>query len=274
MKIITALSIFLTLTLYINAAPSEASTEHFVTEDDIARSTLKSLYKKLEAVVSDPIGNALVKSIDQECMIRKYKEHKIVDELLSEDALLSESSDVDAKLVIVNIGLSCSDKLKPVLGFVFDTVFSFSDLYEAFHDDENFKEYTDDFTCYNNYAVRHNYIDPSSYPDVDYKLVGNQTEKECDEEVQELKEMLNLYMDIARYDDAITINDLSCLKHELTALAEKILFKYLLLVPTTISGEQKLHEKENFVNDFVVALDRLMVCSTKKEEKIIETNEI
>ena len=85
-------------------------------------------------------------------MLYKYKEHNFMSIMVTKEVLdLSFPPD---KWVFLNIAISCSSKFHALLGFVFDNAFAFVDLINAFRDDEPFKGYLNDLSCYNNFVDR------------------------------------------------------------------------------------------------------------------------
>ena len=106
-----------------------------------------------------PFLRAVIKSIDQECMLYKYKEHNFMSQILTREALDVNTENIDSKLVFLHFAMSCSSKLDALLEFIFVNTFTFTDLINAFQDDELYKGYLNDLPCYNNYAARSKWID-------------------------------------------------------------------------------------------------------------------
>lgn len=264
MRVLVVVSVFVTLTLCINANSADES-------ENESNSILKQLYELLteKEQFKTPFVQSILKSFDQECMYNKYKEQKFVKDYLTEDVLTLRSRSADVLLVLINNAFTCSSKFKPLLHFVFDSVFSFSDLFEAFRDDEPFKTYLDELICYNNYAVKHNYMDPSVYPDFEHNLV-DKTDEHCDAKIQELNDLLNLVL--AQNYEGFRTHNPECFKKEAHAIVETIFYKYVLLIASKITTEQKAIARENFVIDIFKSLEKLLTCSAfeKTEKNLVD----
>ena len=254
MKIVCEVVLVLTLFLHVHAA----SDENSLTQDDDARLIFNNITEHIGSMASKkPFSWPIVKSMDHECMLNKYKEHNFMSKMLTEDVL--DCDDVDSKLVLLTIGTSCSSKFHALLGFIFDSAFALADLINAFRDDEPFKGYLDNLICFNNYAVRSKWIDTNVYNDFEYNLI-NKTEEECDQKIQKFREPANAILkEIIAFQPGVPV----CFKNEIFSTAEKIFFKYAILIPANISVEQKKNAKMNFVNDIEDALNQLLNCSKK-----------
>ena len=58
----------------------------------------------------------------------------------------------------------------------------------------------------------------------------------------------------------VTSNKRECLKQEVTEVAEKLFFKYALLIPTGLSDDQKREPKKTFFQDAIEFLGELLDC--------------
>jgi hypothetical protein len=257
---------FLLLSIFVftvNGAPQISS--EFVTEDQVARKIIKDELRVIEKLSNDnEVAKSIVKSIDQDCMLEAYRKNKLLNEL-TEEALdissISGDTKIDPILVFANIALSCSNKLDKLLGFLFDNIFSYSGLLDAFRDDEFFKKHIDDLVCFNNYAVKTNVLDPSAYSLLKYELV-NRTQEECDKEVMEMKELATSSLESA---SSFVVSDHSkCLQNELAISAEKFFLRYVLLIPLGLSEDQKKAEKMNFIEDSREGLEKILTCNAGK----------
>lgn len=267
----------LVLVVYIIAAPVD---QYLADDEDESKLLLKVILKKFvkDEKFKNPFAQAIIKSINLDCVIEKYKEYKMLNLLTIDGITESKAKGFDGHVVFINVASSCSNKLRPVLGFVFDSVFSLSDLIEAFRDDEPFKTYLDEDRCYNNYAVKHNYIKADTFEKFEDNL-GELTEEVCDGKIKELRDILKAGLDKAY--KKLETTDLDCYKTELNTLVETIFFKYLLLVPAKLTVEQASQLKENFTNDLVGIFDKFVVCSINSkpegngvEEGKVVTNEV
>jgi len=250
------------------AAPKAGGSGEFVTEDDIARKVINDQLRSFEKLTdNNSFVVSLLKSVDQECMLKKFKKNNLMSNVMSMNELTMESFNdeevgVDSLLIFGNIGVSCFSKFDALLTFAFDNLFSYSILIDAFRDDEPFKGIFDDLVCYNHYAVKNHVLDPHKYTKLNYKLV-NETEAECNETIDEvriqIRQMLLFTIDIPT-------KHRECLENEIAAGIEKLFFKYFLLVPAGLTDEQKIEEKANFITDIRDGLWKLLMCNVKTEE--------
>lgn len=269
MKIFLTLIFFATF-IAIHAAPQSVSdgTSDFVTEDDVAIRRIADQVRTVEKMADDnQFASAILKSIDQECMLSKYKKHNLLHELLTEEAF--ELSNIDEKpldplLVFANIALTCSNKLNAVLGFIFDNMFSYSGLIEAFREDEPFKEIFDEFVCFNNYAVHMDFLDPSVYNNLNYKLINETVQAECNETVIETR--TTVVETLGFFSEFVLTDQRKCIENELATAAEKFFLKYILLIPLGLNDDQKKQAKVNFIDDALDGLEKLLVCNIKTDE--------
>ena len=267
MKVVCAVLLVVTLILNENVA----SGKNLVFKDNDAKIILRETINNIGMMIpysKHPFAKALIKSIEQYCTLNKYKEHNFMSEMLTREVLdlnTRETGEIDAQLVFLHFAMSCSSKLDALLEFIFDYAFFFTDLIDAFRDDEPFKGCLDDLSCYNNYAVRSKWIDTKVYTEFEYNLI-NKTEEECDYKIQKLIELANEVSEETLGN--IGRKDLICLQNEIVSTAIKIFFKYVILIPANRGVEQKTNAKKNFLNDFKGPLNQLLVCSEKASSRI------
>lgn len=266
MKFLVYLSL---LIINVLGAPQSNSKENFVTEDDIARKTIADQVKIIELMSdNNDFARSVLKSIDQSCMLEKYKKYKLVDEMLTAEAMDldnigSQDKSIDPFIVFANIALTCSSKLDYVLRFAFSNLFSYSELLDAFREDEPFKEFIDDFVCYNNHAVKMNLLDPKVYTRLQHQPT-NKTVAECDETVKGMRDRVIESLEF--FSEFVVSDHRQCLRNQIASEAEMFFMKYILLVPLGLTDEQKLHEKKNFVEDARNGLEKLLVCNAGEKE--------
>lgn len=255
------------LVIGVFSAPHSSETNEFVTEDDIGMKVISKALKNLNSLAADnDIAAAVVKSIDKQCMLNKYKKHNLSDGL-TEEVLdisnISEETPVDPFIVFANIALTCSSKLHALLGFVFDNLFSYSGLLDAFREDEPFKEFIDDLVCYNNFAVQSNILDPAIYSHLNYNLT-NQTQEECDETIIESRKSMVDTLDF--FSEFVVSDHKKCLQNEISAEGEKFFLRYALLIPAGLTDDQKRETKSSFISDALDGLEKLLVCNSIKAD--------
>lgn len=246
------------------AAPNTSG--EFVSESDIAKKAIAETLQAIEKLSdNNKVAKAVVKSIDQKCMLETYQKKKLMSDLTEESLDLggfSETTPVDSYIVFVNIAFLCSSKLDGLLGFFFDNLFSYSGLLDTFREDELLKEFFDDLKCLNNYAVSSNLLDPQDFSLLKHELV-NQTQEDCDKRVEELKKALTDALDFGA--GFIITDHARCLKTELAAGAEKFFLKYFLLIPLSLSEDQRKAQKLNFIADSRQGLENILLCNIEKK---------
>jgi hypothetical protein len=262
MKLFIVLSVAIAIAVISCQAAPQVDSE-YVTEDDIARRRINETLETVASLADDnKIALAVLKSIDQQCMLESYQRNQITTEVLFfED--MTEIENVDPYIAFANIALSCSSKLDGFLSFVFDNLFSFSGLLDTFREDDPFKKFIDDLICFNNYAVKTNFLNPEEYDHLKYELV-NQTQEECDEYLKELQDGANGAVDLV---SSFVISDHAyCLKTQLANEAEKFFLKYFLLIPLGLTEDQRKAKKLNFIADSREGLQKILSCNIEKTE--------
>lgn len=251
----------------VQGAPQSVAdaTSDFVTEDDVAIKLIADQVKTIESLADEnEFAITILKSIDQKCMLSKYKQHKLIDEMLTAEAFDLTNIDekpLDSLLVFANIALTCSNKLNALLGFIFDNLFSYSGLIDAFKDDEPFKSIFDEFVCYNNYAVETGLVDPEVYTNLQYNLFNETAKAECKKTVNETRESMGETLEF--FSEFVLTDNRKCLESEIVTAAERFFLKYVLLIPLGLTDDQKKQEKANFIKDSLDGLEKLLTCNIK-----------
>lgn len=255
-------SICSTIIVGSHGLPQSIIDNEVITQDDSMKENIAYNMQVLKLLTDgQEMAAAVVKSIDQDCMLRKYKETKHESEL-SRDMLdlqkLERNRPVDPYLIFGIIGVTCSNKLDTLLGFAFDNLLSYNSFLEAFKDDEPIKKYYDNLTCYNNYAVKKNLIDPSEYDNFNFKLV-NQTEAECE------KVVTDIVQNFMEFGEMVMVKQRKCFVGGIISGIEKFLLKYGLLVPLTLTADQKKYKRVDFIADVHEVLKKLLECNPNLE---------
>jgi len=249
-----------------------------ITDDEAAKKTFSELLDELLTLADKNVfGVILVKSIDPQCLVDQYKKNEFELDFLIEQATAIATTpkedrsdiDIDPLLVFANIAISCSNKLRPVLGFVFDNAFSYGSLIEAFRDDEPLKGVLDNLVCYNKYAVEHKLLDPTVYTNLNTTF-DEQTEEKCEKPIQDIKDLYEV--GIANIPEIPGFAHRDCYIKQVFKIAERFVFKYVLLIPLGLSDDQKIAERKNFVDDANEGLRKLLACSPKQNDE--KTQEI
>lgn len=246
-----------------------ASQDNSSSENDIEpnlniwRTMIAENLEIFEALSDDyGLTKTILKSIDQNCMLEKYQKHNLISDLsdaaLDLDWIGSENKTIDPFIVFANIALSCSSKLDSVLKFAFSLAFSFSELFDGFLEGEPFNKIVDELACFNNHAVKMEYLDPTVYPRL-LDLPKSITEDECAKLVEDNRH--GIYEIIKWSSEYIVSDHRRCLKNEIVEAAEKLFSKYILLIPLGLTDKQKFIEKKNFVKDTREVLEKLLVCN-------------
>lgn len=249
-----------------------------ITDDEAAKKTFIELLDELLTLADKNVfGIVLVKSVDPQCLVDQYKKHGFELDYLIEQATAIATTptedrsniEIDPLLVFANIVISCSNKLHPLLGFLFDNAFSFSSLIDAFRDDEPIKGVLDDLVCYNKYAIEHKYLDPTVYTNLNTTL-DDHTEEKCAKLIQDIKDLYEA--GITDMPEIPGFTNRECYMIQSFNIIERIIFKYILLIPLGLSDEQKIVEKKNFIEDANEGLHKFLACSYKPNDE--KTQEI
>lgn len=148
MKFLIAFLLFAVLGATIAAPTAEEI------DDDVARLRVKNTMETVEAIMTededdeeddtgDKYVKALGKTIDRECIFSQYKKYHYTHDLLDESVLKNRlkhfSHEPDIQLIRFGaVAASCSNKVDPILRFIFDILFSVGELTDAFRDDPPF----------------------------------------------------------------------------------------------------------------------------------------
>lgn len=266
MKSFLLISIGFAIVISTLAAPQSNGIEKIDEDEDAeARTVIAELLTLIQAMSGKHhiFTTSLIKSVDQDCMLQKYKKHNLVDGLSEEGFDIRRGRPINSWLVFANLAMTCSNKFDGLLTFVFDNLFSYSSLLEVFRDDEPIKQFLDDLQCYNNYAIENNFLDANLYPKLKHDLV-NHTVEECKKVVNDAKVLLTGAIDMG--GERVVIDRKDCLLDELKDTAEKTFLKYILLVPAGLSDDQKKLLKANFIKDVHGALERILLCNVSEVE--------
>ena len=250
------------------ASEDEDSQAKLVIEAKIE--SFKKSFKSNKYVVS------FFKSVDRKCVLEHYKNNSLVEKFLmtSEPQEFPETNNVfeltsvtDANIVFANIAIFCSNKYNALLGFAFDISMSFSNLVEAFKDEEYVKEMFDNLDCLYKYAVDNKFLDLEVYPNITHEL-QNHTQEECDTKIIQGK---SAFIDALSPSKRPVSPRLECLLNQHVSFIEKIFFRYALLITLGITNEQKIVEKSNFIKDTHEASNTMLLCMEKaaNDEKYI-----
>lgn len=123
-------------------------------DDDVARLRVKNTLETVEAILTedenddeddtgDKYVKALVNTVDRECIFNQYKKYHYTHDLIEESVLRTKISQFteehDTSLIrFATVAASCSNKIDPILRFIFDILFSIGELTDAFRDDPPF----------------------------------------------------------------------------------------------------------------------------------------
>jgi hypothetical protein len=253
---------------FIGARAFPTIVDEFVSEDEIANNAIADQFKDIRKLSqNNKFVDILLRSIDQKCMVEKYKENKLVNMLTDEKIDMTHvtlETPIDPLLVFTNIGVLCSNKLNAILEFLFDNIFSFSGLIDAFKNEHFIEELLfDNLTCYNNYAVKMNILSHEKYPKLSITLV-NQNQNECNETIDGRNALEEALLEMALA--FVATDHASCLGKEIKTLDDKTSLKYGLLLPIGLSDAEKREEKPKFVHDIREGLERILACVTQEKE--------
>lgn len=303
MKLLVSAAFFLFAALCVTGAPTIEEID-----DDVARFRVKNTLETAEAILTkdeddteDDMGDkyvkSLVKTIDQECMFSQYKKYHYTHDLLDESALEKKihefSESFDTQLIrFITVAASCSDKIDPILRFIFEILFSVGELADAFRDDPPFNtgdnknlqffnkflfsfcSAFDDVNCYTNYAITHGLVDDKTYTFLNQTLV-NQTVEECHMEVEESLSSIKMLLSMFEDDGPLDKAAVECVENQFFEMIKKLVFKYSLLFSASVTPEQKAQEKLNFVKDIKTTIEKIAFCDAiSKFASIGETPQV
>jgi hypothetical protein len=251
-------------TVATEVASGEVSTvASEVASDDDAKEIINEILSELMVLDEKSYGamKIFLDSIDRDCMINNYqKREQIIGKNL---------------LIFGGITVSCSNSLDNVFGFLFDFLFSFNNLVDLFKNVEPYKSILNKFNCYLHHAAEEKFIDPTAFPQLDFNLTVI-TEEECKENISAKLEMLKAAIPEAlefptmkqKTRDFLDAND-KCFEKEFVKFAEDLFFKYAVLLPAAITGEQKVPLKESFLEFAKESFEKVVLCSApiKQEDQ-------
>jgi hypothetical protein len=252
---------------------TDDEAKHFIA-DQI--SEIGMVFKKVSPIsksLTESLIKSLSKSIDQKCMLEKYQKYKLADDYLpfSLETLSDPSQKIDSLFIFMNIGISCSSKHDGIMGFLFNNIFTFSGLIEAFRDDEPVKGFLDNMGCYTSYAVESKILDPAVFTHLNTNLV-NITKEECDGKIAQLRIVFKTMIKKASEGDNLEAK--KCLETRQLEGLESFFFRYLVLVPEGLTADQKKVEKVHFIKDNRDHVEKLILCNVKNDDDHVGGNEI
>lgn len=275
MNIFTLISIYSALVISVHGIPHLLLQSDLVSEDEVLlRKNIDDIVRFFGNISRDhEIVEAILKSVDRDCVVDQYKKNKL-ENMLSEEALdlWNEKIEkpIDPLLAFGIIGITCSKKLNLLLGFAFDNIISYSSLLDAFREDEPFKTLLEEeLVCFNNHAVTSNLLDPNEYTNFNYKL-ENKTEEDCEETVNSERRKVLETIGFP-FDGLFLISEQTCLMDTAAFEIEKLLFKFVLLITVPLTDDQKKQKRVNFIADGRQMMYKLLSCYIKeKNQKINE----
>lgn len=125
-----------------------------------------------------PFLEIFERSIDVECAAEKVKVYGLEEELANlthQHKPLDKHGHWQLAFILLEAGLPCSSKTRPVTNFAFDFVMSFGHVVRAFKDEPEMMGYAMLLKCANNYAVKENLIDTNEYS-IDHDLKSSEEE--------------------------------------------------------------------------------------------------
>lgn len=289
MKLLVIAASFFLVALCVNAAPTIEEID-----DDVARLRVKNTLETVEAILvenedpddddmKDKYVKSLIKTVDRECIFTQYKKYHYTHDLLDDSVLKNKLEDFadtyDIGLIRFGIvSASCSNKIDPILRFIFEILFSVGELADAFRYDPPFNlgdiklffqscivdtcfsfcSAFDDVNCYTNYAIAHGLVDDKEYNFLNKTLV-NQTVEECHKEVDAT--MMEIKMMMSMFEEGpLDKHAVECVDNQLYEMIKKLVFKYSLLFSAEVTPMQKAQEKLNFVKDIKTTIEKIAFC--------------
>lgn len=201
------------------------------------------------------LQSVIANSLDKKCMLRKYKQHNLVD-LIPTDNLTPEEhieKSLISGIAFVDIALSCSNKTDPILKFIFENLMTYQTLLSAFINEPELEEFSDMLKCATKFVVDKRILNLNAYP-FKYQMSAEKEEK-CTEYEEKFTIMeLGLKMSIReKVSSACAIGILEDV--------ENFSHKYLLLIQIELNDQENLNERNNFIKDFHKLLDSILDCA-------------
>lgn len=163
-----------TFTLFALIAAATSSSSSSITEisDNFHRGIeyFKRNYGHYETrgVKVETILSIFERSIyPEECIASRISDLEFEDllsDLTSEGGIRNDNDELRLLFILLQAGIPCSDKTRPVNDFVFDLILSFGHIVRAFKDEPELSKFAMLLKCANNFGIENNIIDPSEYP--------------------------------------------------------------------------------------------------------------
>lgn len=272
--------IYALLCLSVTATPEEDEARRKIKESlKVAGTIVEEFFTDLHSHLPDHwllIVRPLVKSIDQECVFEKYRKFDMFDELMTEEeaiVIIQQTIKNPSKGKRFNrfaaIGLSCSNKINPILKFIFDNLAAIAELAYAFREDGPFNEYYEQIRCYAHYAIGHNIVDPAQHNNYTPAALVKQTQNECYEQIEQYIFMASMIIDSERPTDLIETAHSECISNELLGFAKKLLFTMNVLLQADMPESEKAVERKLFIEDFNNSFEKIVFCESSVKKKAL-----
>lgn len=209
---------------------------------------------------STAFASMFLRSVDKDCIVKEVEKNDLVEAInLLGTKKGGEKSLLETVMVLGFIAHTCSSKSDVHLSYAFDILMSHHGLLKAYIDEPELKEYADMLACANNYAVKHDILDPKVYT-FNYEL-NDEQEESC----MEWTEQASMIISEAKLATREKFSRACAIK-----VVDKInnfVLKYVLLIQVDMTVEQKQQERINFIEDHRRITDDVLQCAAKKTNK-------
>jgi hypothetical protein len=205
------------------------------------------------------IKTIVFKGFDSICIAKKVQAHKLQRYFNFEDITnVTKITEPNTFLIIGTSLLPCTTDRDELVSLLFDAANILIRVHRLFKADSPQFDLPG-MPCRIDYAIKHNYLDLSKYPEISYSHDSEVT-KECEDqsegEIESVKDFV-----VAKVPSIIT----NCLSQEYGDLLKVLYFKYAMLVYLGVSEEHMREIKHEFSNEFMSRHDQQLNCFLLEE---------
>jgi hypothetical protein len=207
------------------------------------------------------VKTIVFKGFDSNCIAKKVQAHKLQSYFSFEDVTdVTITTEINTFLIVAASIFPCSTTRDELVSLFFDAANIFVRLINLYKDDIKFMPHIlTGMPCRINYAIKHNYLDLSKYPEISYSHDSEIT-KECEENTEAEISMVK-----ALAEAPSSTKNTDCVMKESQEQMKVLFFKYAILLYLGVSEEHKNEIKTEFSNEIVSRHDQQLKCFTQEE---------
>ena len=230
---------------------SKSVTEGQLTDDEAISLINDNMFAGEEEKYKDnEFAKFIVNKINQTCVLNHLKKHNAVEQILRPSHEAEDSS----RLLILLLSTMCLKNLDALLDYTFENYMTFNILYRAFIDEPELKEYSDNFKCFNAYAIEHKIFDAQMY-----KLNTDVIEVElCEKRKEIVRENID-HLFIGKFFKSFNFKNIKCFQ-EVVPRVENSILRSILLIQTELTASQRILEKSKFIETVHSLTESLSIC--------------